>query len=100
MKPKKKTIRQTGYTIRGNATINCWGGGRGQIEMDKTFIPFKKLNKDNLLGCINDGRFGCQSIENAEVEVYIKYDNGSEEYDRSIYVTHKPHLQLACKGIQ
>jgi len=96
---KTKTITQTGYLITGVARISLWGNSEGEVEMDKTFIPYSELTKRKLLNAINDGQFGCESIILAEVEVFIVYNNGSKEYDRTIQVTYPPHLLLATKGI-
>lgn len=96
---KTKTITQTGYLVKGTATIKRWGGDEGNVKMDENFIPYNKLNKSNLLGCINDGQYGCQSVIYAELDIYIKYDNGSTEFDRTIYTDHRPHLDFAFKGI-
>lgn len=97
---RTKTIKQTGYTIRGTAMIQCWGGGEGTIQMDETFIPTKELTKTKLLLSINDGRFGCEAITKAWIDVYINYENGfAFEYDRTIEISHPAHLLLAMRGI-
>lgn len=89
---KSKTINQTGIVVKGTATLNLWGGGQGDIQMDETYLPNDKITPKNILRCVNDGGFGCQSIESADIEIYIKYDNGCTEYDRSIYVDHPIHV--------
>lgn len=95
---KTKTIYQTGITIKGSALIHLWGGGTGHIAMTSKFIPLDKISKDNIQGCVNDGRFGCESIEEAEIDIYIKYDNGSIEYERTLF-SGPIHSSLAFRGI-
>jgi hypothetical protein len=93
MKPKTKTITQVGIVVSGETLINMWGGGTGEITMRKTFIPNDKITKDNILRCVNDGGFGCESIKRAFVEIYIKYDNGSMEFEREFLVDHPLHTK-------
>ncbi len=90
---KQKTITQIGYTIKGTATIYLWGGGKGTIEMEKYFLPLDKVTPKNILRCVNDGGFGCESIKEAEIDIYVKYDNGSEDYDRTIFADSPIHAQ-------
>ena len=99
---RTKTIKQTGFSIQGKALLNLWGGGSGEIVMNPTFLPFDKTTPKNILRCVNDGSFGCQSIESADIIIYIKYDNGNIEYDRTIYVEHPIHTQhfLGWKELQ
>jgi hypothetical protein len=81
---KQITLQQTGYVIKGLATLNLWGGGQGEIEMNAVTIPCDKLTHKNILRCINDGQFGCESIECAIVQIYDDYNNGAyREYNRS-----------------
>jgi hypothetical protein len=94
MKPKTKTITQVGIVVSGETLIHMWGGGKGEITMRKTFIPNDKITKDNILRCVNDGGFGCESIERAFVIISIKYDNGSDEFDREFIVDHPLHTKL------
>jgi hypothetical protein len=94
MNPKTKTITQVGITISGTAMLHLWGGGTGEIDMKKTFIPNAKITKDNILRCVNDNGFGCEGIKRAFIEISIKYDNGSEEFDREFLVDHPLHTKL------
>jgi len=91
---KTKTITQVGIVVSGEASLNLWGGGRGEITMDKIFIPNDKITKDNILRCVNDGGFGCESIKKAFVIISIKYDNGCTEFDREFIVDHPLHTRL------
>lgn len=79
-------LKQTGYRIEGHALINLWGGGQGWIEMDVGTIPLTKLCKSSLLSCINDGRFGCESVERAEVWISDLFAKGYYEHNRMIEV--------------
>jgi hypothetical protein len=63
---KVRTITQTHREISGIALLNLWGGGQGTIEMDAVRIPFGELSLKNFLSAINDGGFGCESIDSAE----------------------------------
>ena len=91
---KTKTIKQIGIIVNGTATLNLWGGGTGIIEMESYFLPNDKITKDNILHCVNDNGFGCESISHAEIDISIKYDNGSVEYDRTIETGLKQHISL------
>jgi hypothetical protein len=91
---KTKTITQTGIVIKGTAMLNLWGGGSGSIKMESYYLPLEHITKDNILRCVNDGSFGCESIEDAEIDIFIKYDNGSVELDRTIFAYHPIHTQL------
>jgi hypothetical protein len=83
---KTKVIKQTGIVIGGEATLNLWGGGQGTIEMNSVFIPLSDISHNRIKEAINDGQFGCESIEGADIDIFIKYDNGSKEYERTIFV--------------
>jgi hypothetical protein len=86
---RTKTITQTGIVVKGTATLNLWGGGQGTIDMSPVFIPYGKITKNNILRAVNDAGFGCESIENAEIDIYIKYDNRSTEFDRTFWADNR-----------
>ena len=90
---RTKTIKQTGFVIGGDAIVVLWDGTRNLTKMMKTYLPYHKATPKNILRCVNDSGFGCQSIQRAYVDIYVKYDNGSEEYDRTIYADHPIHTQ-------
>jgi len=97
---KEKKIKQTGITIQGVALINFWGGGQGEVIMDERYIPNDKISKENILRCINDGQFGCESIESAEIDILINYELGfAMEYDRTIVVKNPAYRKFYCRGI-
>ena len=95
---KSVTLKQTGWHVTGEAVISTWGGGQGTIRMDPTFVPLGKMTKENLHRCINDGRFGCQSIDQGVLEVSVEYEGRYREYDRTIFIDN-PNPRLVCRGI-
>jgi hypothetical protein len=90
---KVKSITQIGIVVSGTCVIHMWGGGKGVMNMHETFIPYEKISKDNILRCVNDGGFGCESIESARIDISIKYDNRSEEYNRTIEANSPHHTK-------
>ena len=88
---KTKEINQIGIVVGGEATLSLWGGGTGTIEMEEYFLPLDKVTPKNILRCVNDNGFGVESIDAAKIDLYIKYDNGSKEYDRTIIADSKIH---------
>lgn len=97
---RTKKLKQTGIVIQGIAVLNLWGGGQGEIIMDEKFIPNDKISKENILRCVNDAQFGCESIESAVVHIYIDYDHGfAKEYERTIKVNNPRYQQFYCRGI-
>lgn len=86
MLPKTKEIVQTGWRTCGVATVQLWGGGVGEVEMDETLIPLGQLTKERLLSCVNDGKFGCERIIDAFVEVFEVYDNSVSYYRDTVYL--------------
>ena len=91
---KTKQINLVGVEVSGTATLSLWGGGDGCIEMDKTFLPLKFATKDNILRCVNDGGFGCEAITAADIDIYSIWNNGSREFERTLYVDARPHREL------
>ena len=80
-KKKTMTVELIGYEVTGWAQVSLWGGGTGEITMDKTFLPEKHFSKDNVLRCVNDGGFGVESIDFADVIVEEVYENGARGKD-------------------
>jgi len=95
---KTITLKQVGWRVKGVSTVKPWGGGKGTIVMDDTFIPLGKLTKGNLHRCINDGRFGVEAILSAECDIYREFEKGFTEYERTILIS-KPDPKLWCTGI-
>lgn len=94
---KTKTINQTGIIVKGTSCITLWDNSMGYIEMNPSFIPNGKITKTAILNAVNDAKYGCQFISQADIDIYIKYDNGSEEYDRTIYAIEPIHTKLFGK---
>ena len=69
---KTLTLKHTGYEVIGTALLNLWGGGQGSIQMDKIFL--NSIPEDLSKIKYNDGRFGCESIEQVEIEIYESYE--------------------------
>ena len=67
---KTITLKQTGYWVEGTAKLLLWGDDVGTIDMD----PFHVMSLDEIPGKVNDGRFGCQRILEAECTVYEDYE--------------------------
>jgi hypothetical protein len=91
---KAITLKQTGITVKGIATLHFWGGGEGTIEMQSTFLPIGKVTKDNILRCVNDNGFGCEAIISAEIEIYDQYEGNYQEFNRTIIAEHPIHSKL------
>jgi hypothetical protein len=90
---KTMLITQTGFVIGGRAGLILWDGTRGEIEMKECYLAYHDTTPKNILRCVNDNGFGCEYIECADIDIYIKYDNGSKEYDRTLYVDHPIHTR-------
>lgn len=71
-------LKQVGYRVKGEVELNLWGGGTGSITMQPTDI--EELTTENVIRSINDNGFGCESFAGAEVDIYILYERGVEEY--------------------
>jgi len=93
---KQISLNLTHIKVRGSAVLNLWGGGQGKIKMDSVLIPVKNFNKTAMLKAVNDGGFGCQSIESAEIHLFLVYNgqHGYEVFDRIIEVNHPIHTKL------
>lgn len=81
------TLKQIGYRVKGETELNLWGGGTGSIVMESTDI--EELTTENVIRSINDNGFGCESYAGAEVDIYILYERGVEEYLTSASFTQE-----------
>ena len=90
---RTKKITQVGFILKGNVTLNFWGGGEGTIVMKDLKLTYETMTPKNILRCVNDNGFGCENIASAEIDIYIWYNNGSTEYERTIFVDHPIHIQ-------
>lgn len=69
---KTITLHFSHFVCKGTSQINFWGGGKGTITMDPFRIS-EGYTEENLKECINDGGFGCESIDGAVIDVYAVY---------------------------
>lgn len=75
---REVTLKQIGYVVSGTATINLWGGGKGDIDMKPTRIT--ELTTENVLRAINDNGFGCESFDSADVVICTDFGYNLQEY--------------------
>jgi hypothetical protein len=99
-KPQKEvTLKLVGYEVRGEATMNMWGGGKGTVEMKpQQIMQTNRPSKKQITGKLNDGGFGCESIDSATVDLYAIYESGHMEYLDS-FVFDKEDCKNAFRGI-
>jgi hypothetical protein len=81
---REKTVRATGIIVTGTARLCLWGGGEGSVQMEPRFLPFEHSSEDNILRCVNDNGFGCESVKSAEVKVSLLFDDGSVDPEGEI----------------
>lgn len=97
---KQLVLNHTGYRISGESLLGLWGSGQGTINMDTTFIPDGELTKESVLRAVNDGRFGCESILSADVDVYDCYDDSYCVFNRALHIENKHNRdRFFCRGI-
>jgi len=75
---KQITLNYSHFLCKGTAQLTLWGGDEGTIEMN----PFRisdGYTQDELKECLNDGGFGCQSIDGAVVDFYAVYTDSYGE---------------------
>lgn len=78
---KTITLNFTNYILKGEATINLWGGGQGNYPM----YDIELDNIDNItLNTLNDGGFGCESIAGAYIVIYENYEGFLKPIDHII----------------
>ena len=93
---KQITLDLTGYEMHGTSVINHWGGGQGTMQMDIVrFSPERKPTKAMLAKEVNDGQFGCESIESAEAILYAVYGYSTKVYVDEYQFTKK---EIAMNG--
>jgi hypothetical protein len=96
MSEKSVTLKHIGYYCDGTAFLNLWGGGQGNIQMNAWST--QKGDRKSIVKGINDGQFGCESIESAKVDVYDLYENGYKVYDNTIEFSAE-EIKDAQRGI-
>lgn len=96
---KKITLELTGYKMCGTSIINLWGGGQGSIRMDTVKFPSdKRPTRAMLAKKVNDGQFGCESIEYAEAILYAVY-GGCYEEEVKAYEFTKDEIGMNNTGV-
>ncbi len=93
----KKTVELTltHFIVSGLARVSLWGGGQGDIEMNETKLEPELLSKDNILRCVNDGGFGVESIDSADITVQACYGPRHRETVLELQDVHNPiHTKL------
>jgi hypothetical protein len=94
------TLKKIGYRIEGYAVISLWGGGVVKVKMDDNFIPLGKMTAENLYRCINDGRYGCESIDEAHVDIFDAYEQDFHKWNRKVIVKgNDRRAKYFCRGI-
>lgn len=95
----KITLDLTGYKMTGTSVLNLWGGGRGEIRMDIVKFPLgKRPTKAMMAKNVNDGRFGCKSLESAEAFLFAVYGYRYEE-EIGFYEFTKKEIGMNKTGI-
>ena len=93
---KSVTLKHIGFHFEGLAMLNLWGGGQGQVNMNSW--KGQSDSPEVVAQGVNDGQFGCESIDSAEVDVYDLYEKGHKEFKETLYFEHK-ELKEAKRGI-
>jgi hypothetical protein len=99
----EKVCKLVGFKITGTAIINVWGGEKGEIEMNSSFYevtPVKnvipKLTDIQIKEAINDGGFGCESIESALINIDKVYTpiNATDNLIQSLIIRYKENINI------
>ena len=94
---KSITLKHVGFRCSGAATINLWGMGQSIVNMDSWDITID--DTQSIINGINDGQFGCKSVESATVAIYDLYEQNFTKYNRSI-IFRKDELTNVKRGIK
>ena len=84
---KTKTLKFSGYVIKGIADLTLWGGDNASIQMKPIYLDEKQFdinNPETLMEHLNDNGFGVQSINGALCEIYENYEGYTEFIDTVI----------------
>ena len=95
-KKESITLKHIGYRCKGFATINLHGAGQGNIQMDDW--DTEKGDRDSILKGVNDGQFGCESIEKAIVNVFNLYEHNVTIFSSTVEFSAE-ELKNAKRGI-
>lgn len=98
IKQRRGAVNHTlvGYRFTGEALLNFWGSGRGTITMDATYKTVDEIEAGIVVSdIVNDGQFGCESIQEATVivhevwEISRTWNNEVVEDDRCFLYNNK-----------
>lgn len=90
---KTITLKQTGFYVTGAARLLLWRGDEVWVNMD----PFHVMSIDEIPKKVNDGKFGCQRILEAECDVYEDYEGTHRWIETRNY--EGDELSDAMKGV-
>ena len=99
---KTKTVKQIGYELEGQVTVNLWGGGVGSIVMNPSRITFsndtgelpKELMEKIIRNSVNDNGFGVESYISADVDVYTLFEDGTTSFEYDFYAENSSDKPL------
>lgn len=86
-------LKFTGFHVEGTARVLCWDGVVGTIRMD----PFDVATREEIPRAVNDGRFGCEAILEADCMVYRDYE-GHGVFEGNVHYAG-PQLADAKRGV-
>lgn len=66
------------YMVCGTAEVTTWDGTKGKVDMNCTAIDKRRITREEIRRCINDGGFGVYSVDRARADVYAIYGRGEE----------------------
>jgi len=84
MKTKTITLTQIGILVAGEVHIDQWDGARVPAMIDPLFIPNELITPKNILRAVNPGGEPFTDIVEALVDIYIVWDTGDTDYDRTL----------------
>ena len=81
MSMKTITLKQVGWYFEGEVVMDMWGGGQRSVCM-KPWRTTGEFSEEEMMCGINDGQFGCESIDSAIVQAYRLYEGGYKEFEQ------------------
>jgi hypothetical protein len=96
---KEITLALTSFRITGIAYLQLWGGNSVTIDMKPTTILATNStipSDEELASCINDNGFGCETITEAEINLYAVY--GTHEVPVCNYLFVKEGTEFINQG--
>ena len=82
--PKSLPVYLDHYIVEGVVWITLWSGEEGHLNMTPTVTS--ELTRDKALEAVNDGGYGCESIDEAEVAICAIYKSDVQNSYGSISV--------------